>query len=64
MFILRYTTAVASKKGAIWLGGPKEQDEFDRFYSAAIDGVLQHILPHLDAEKADRLIDLIIEDWA
>lgn len=41
-----------------------EQDEFDKFYSAAIDGVLQHILPHLDAEKADRLIDLIIEGWA
>ena len=41
-----------------------EQDEFDRFYSAAVDGVLQHILSHLDAEKMDRLLDLIIEGWA
>lgn len=41
-----------------------EQDEFDRFYSAAIDGVLQHILPHLDEEKAERLIDMIVEGWA
>lgn len=41
-----------------------EQDEFDRFYSAAIDGVLQHILPHLDKERAERLIDMIVEGWA
>lgn len=40
-----------------------EQDEFDRFYSAAIDAVLQHILPLIDREKADRLLDLIIEGW-
>jgi|GEM_PF-1675346 len=41
-----------------------EQDEFDKFYSAAIDGVLRHILPHLDEEKAERLIDMIVEGWA
>ena len=41
-----------------------EQDEFDRFYSAAIDGVLQHILPHLDKERAERLIDMIVDGWA
>lgn len=40
-----------------------EQDEFDRFYSAAIDGVLQHILPHLDKERAERLIDMIVTGW-
>lgn len=40
------------------------QDEFDKFYSAAIDGVLQHILPHLDKEKAERLIDMIVEGWS
>lgn len=40
-----------------------EQDEFDKFYSAAIDGVLQHILPHLDEEKAERLIDMIVTGW-
>lgn len=41
-----------------------DQDEFDRFYSAAIDAVLQHILPLIDREKADRLLDLIVEGWA
>jgi len=41
-----------------------DQDEFEKFYSAAIDGVLRHILPHLDKEKADRLIDMIVEGWA
>ncbi len=41
-----------------------DQDQFDVFYSAAIDGVLRHVLPHLDAEKADRLIDMIVEGWA
>lgn len=41
-----------------------DQDEFDRFYSGAIDGVLRHILPHIDAEKADRLLDMIVEGWA
>lgn len=41
-----------------------DQDEFDRFYSSAIDGVLRHILPHIDAEKADRLLDMIADGWA
>lgn len=41
-----------------------DQDEFERFYSAAIDGVLQHILPHIDSAQADRLLDMIIAGWA
>lgn len=41
-----------------------DQDEFDAFYSAALDGVLQHILPSMDAETADRLMDMIVEGWA
>jgi hypothetical protein len=40
-----------------------EQDEFDKFYSQAIDGVLQFILPQLDHNQADRLIDMIIQGW-
>lgn len=39
------------------------QDEFDVFYSAALDAVLQHILPQLDKEKAEHLMDMIIQGW-
>lgn len=41
-----------------------EQGEFDTFYSAAIDAVLRHILPTMDRETADQLIDVIIEGWS
>jgi hypothetical protein len=41
-----------------------EQDEFDAFYSAALDGVLQVILPTMDKETANRLLDMIVEGWA
>ena len=41
-----------------------DQDEFDEFYSAAIDGVLRYILPHIDKVQADRLIDMIVAGWA
>jgi hypothetical protein len=40
-----------------------DQDEFDKFYSAAIDGVLASILPTMDRETADRLLEMIIEGW-
>jgi hypothetical protein len=40
------------------------QEEFDVFYSAALDGVLQVILPTMSRETADRLLELIIEGWA
>lgn len=39
------------------------QEDFEVFYSNAIDAVLQHILPHLDRAKADRLLDMIVEGW-
>ena len=39
------------------------QEDFEAFYTNAIDAVLQHILPHLDREKADRLLDMIVEGW-
>jgi hypothetical protein len=41
-----------------------EQDEFDKFYSAALDGVLQTILPTMDRVTADKLMDMIVEGWA
>lgn len=41
-----------------------DQDEFEQFYSAAIDGVLRYILPQLSAGQADRLLDMIISGWA
>ena len=39
------------------------QEEFDVFYSAAIDGVLQVILPTMSRETADKLMDMIVEGW-
>lgn len=39
------------------------QEDFDRWYGQAIDGVLQHILPTMDAATAERLLDLIVEGW-
>ncbi len=41
-----------------------DQEEFDKFYSAAIDGVLQYILPTMDRGSADRLMDDIVSGWA
>lgn len=40
------------------------QEEFDVFYSAALDGVLQVILPTMTKDTADRLLDMIVEGWA
>jgi hypothetical protein len=41
-----------------------DQVEFEKFYSAAIDGVLSFILPQLDSAQADKLINIIVEGWA
>lgn len=41
-----------------------DQDAFDKFYSAAIDGVLRHILPQFNQAQADRLLEMIISGWA
>lgn len=41
-----------------------EQEAFDKFYSAAIDAVLNVILRDMDRETADRLIDMIVTGWA
>ena len=41
-----------------------EQDVFEAFYSAALDGILQVILPTIDRATADRLLDMIVEGWA
>ncbi|WP_225784678.1 DUF1367 family protein [Xenophilus sp. Marseille-Q4582] len=40
------------------------QEDFERFYSAALDGVLQVILPTMDRATADRLMGMIVEGWA
>lgn len=40
------------------------QEDFDVFYSAALDGVLQVILPTMSRETADKLMDMIVEGWA
>ena len=40
------------------------QEEFDAFYSAAIDGVLQVILPTMSRETADKLLNMVVEGWA
>ena len=41
-----------------------DQDAFERFYSAALDGVLQVILPTMPRETAEHLMDMIAEGWA
>lgn len=40
------------------------QEDFDAWYSQAIDGVLQHILATMPRETADMLLDHIVEGWA
>lgn len=40
------------------------QEEFEVFYSAALDGVLQVILPTMTRETAEQLMDMIVEGWA
>lgn len=40
------------------------QEEFDQFYSAAVDGVLQVILPTMNQETADKLLNMVVEGWA
>jgi hypothetical protein len=40
------------------------QEEFDEFYKAALDGVLQVILPTMTKDTADKLLDMIVEGWA
>lgn len=40
------------------------QEEFEAFYSAALDGVLQVILPTMTPETADKLLSMIVEGWA
>lgn len=41
-----------------------DQDAFEQFYSAALDGVLQVVLPTMPRETAEHLMDMIIEGWA
>ena len=41
-----------------------DQDAFEKFYSAALDGVLQVILPTMPREMADHLMEMIVEGWA
>lgn len=40
-----------------------DQEEFDGFYRAALDGILACILPTMDKETAERLLDMIVEGW-
>ena len=40
------------------------QQEFEVFYSAAINGVLAHILPQLPRDTMDKLLDQILMGWA
>lgn len=40
-----------------------DQDSFERFYSAALDGVLAVVLPTMDRATADQLLTMILEGW-
>jgi len=41
-----------------------EQDDFNRFYEAAIHGVVTAILPQLNRGECDDLLEKIIKGWA
>lgn len=41
-----------------------DQGAFERFYSAALDGVLQVVLPTMDRATANRLLDMVVDGWA
>ena len=40
------------------------QEQFEHFYQAALDGIVQHILQHMPREKADNIVELILREWA
>jgi hypothetical protein len=40
------------------------QEDFEKFYSAAVDGVLAYILPQMDRETCEKLVDMVVEGWA
>ncbi len=39
------------------------QEDFEKFYESAIDGVLNHILPQMNRETADHLMEMIVQGW-
>lgn len=39
------------------------QEDFERFYSAAINGILSVILPQFDRPKMERMLDTIVQGW-
>lgn len=39
------------------------QEAFEVFYSAALDGVLQVILPNMSKDTADHLLEMIVTGW-
>ncbi len=41
-----------------------DQQAFERFYAAALDAVLQVILPTMDRATAERLVQMVVEGWA
>ena len=40
-----------------------DQEAFEAFYKAAIDGVINSLLPQMDQETADRLQEMIVQGW-
>ncbi len=40
------------------------QEDFERFYEAALAAVSSHIVPHLRPEDRDRVLAEIVEAWA
>ncbi|MDR0274142.1 MAG: DUF1367 family protein [Burkholderiaceae bacterium] len=39
------------------------QEDFERFYAAALDGVLRVILPAMPKDTAQHLLDMIVDGW-
>jgi len=40
------------------------QEEFERFYKAALDGVVQVVLPQMNKTTAEHLLEMIVEGWS
>jgi hypothetical protein len=41
-----------------------DQDKFDVFYKNSLDAICGTILPQMDRETAERLIEMILVEWS
>ena len=39
------------------------QEDFEAFFNSALDGIVEHILTHLDRDQAEEIIQTILGEW-